>query len=69
MKIKKERLQAAIQDACKTLFEESIILSEEKLYLTQKQYDLDPEGWRRILRQRGLPEDAIEIIPAVFEVK
>lgn len=69
MKIKKERLQQAIEDGAKKLFEDSGRLSAPKLYLTQKQYDLDPEVWKQILRDRGLPENAIEIIPAVFEMK
>lgn len=69
MKIKKEQMQAAIQDACKTLFEDSGQITQSKLYLTQKQYDLDPEGWKKLLKQRGLPEDAIEIIPAVFDIR
>lgn len=42
---------------------------QEKLFLTQKQYDLDPEGWKKLLEQRGLSEDSIEIIPAVFDMK
>lgn len=36
MKIKKERMQEAIQDACKTLFEDSGQITQPKLYLTPK---------------------------------
>ena len=67
MRIKKERIRQAIEKSAKQLFEESIILAPEKLYLTKTQYELDPEGWKKILRQRGLPADAIEIIPEVFK--
>lgn len=67
MKKNKEHLQQAIENSAKRLFEDSGRLNTPKLYLTQKQYDLDPEGWKQILRDKGLPEDAIEIIPKVFK--
>lgn len=67
MKIKKERLQQAIQQQAERLFEETSTLREEKLFLTKSQYELDPEGWKKLIRQRGLPDTAIEIIPEVFK--
>lgn len=66
MKIKKERLHAAIEESAKHLFEESGDIKKEKLYLTRRQYELDLEGWKKLLRQRGLPDDAVEIIPEIF---
>lgn len=69
MKHTKNAIKDAIEKSAARLFEDSGQVTQPKLYLTQKQYDSDPELWKKILRQRGLPEDAIEIIPAVFEVK
>lgn len=67
MKVSKERIQAAIQEGAQRLFEDSGKVPQPKLYLTKKQYDLDPEGWKKMVRQKGLPESAIEIIPDVFQ--
>ena len=69
MKYTKAKIKEAIEQSTAELFEKARQPQQEKLFLTQKQYDLDPEGWKKLLRQRGLSEDSIEIIPAVFDVK
>lgn len=69
MRYTKAKIKKAIKQSAAELFEQSGQPQQEKLFLTQKQYDLDPEGWKRLLRQRGLSEDSIEIIPAVFDIK
>lgn len=66
MRHTKEAIKQAIQDSTRQLFEDSGLLGQPKLYLTRKQYELDPEGWAKVLRQKGLPDDAIEFIPEVF---
>lgn len=69
MKYTKAKIKEAIEQSAAELFEQAGQPQREKLFLTQKQYDLDPEGWKKLLRQLGLSEDSIEIIPAVFDVK
>lgn len=69
MRYTKAKIKEAIEQSAAELFEQTGQPQREKLFLTQKQYDLDPEGWKKLLRQRGLSEDSIEIIPAVFDVK
>ena len=65
----KNRLKRAIEQAVKRLLYDTEQPKERYLYLTSKQYELDPDGWHDVLRQHGLPEDAIKIIPSVFEEK
>lgn len=62
----KEKLKEAIEQASERLLRDSSQPKERYLYLTKKQYESDPDGWHDVLRQRGLPEDAIIIIPEVF---
>lgn len=69
MRYTKAKIKEAIEQSSATLFEKSRPAQQEKLYLTQKQYEFDPEGWKKLLKQRGLSEDSIEIIPAVFDIK
>lgn len=68
-KYHKEKLKKAIVQASRRLFGETCQPKETHLYLTRKQYESDPDGWHDVLRQRGLPEDAIIIIPSVFDTK
>jgi hypothetical protein len=65
----KEKLKKAIEQAAERLFHDSGQPEEEYLYLTRRQYESDPDGWHSVLRQRGLPDDAIVIIPDVFDTK
>lgn len=65
----KNKLKKAIEQAGERLLHDSGQPKERYLYLTKKQYELDPDGWHDVLRQRGLPEDAIKIIPSVFDTK
>ena len=65
----KNRIKKKIEQAAKRLLYESKQPKERYLYLTMEQYDSDPDGWHDVLRQRGLPEDAIKIIPSVFDMK
>lgn len=63
----KERLKKALEEAAARMFHDSGQPKEEHLFLTKKQYESDPDGWHDVLRQRGLPDDAIIIIPEVFK--
>lgn len=65
----KDKLKKAIEQASERLLYDSGQPKERYLYLTRKQYESDPDGWHDVLRQRGLPEDAIKIIPSVFDMK
>jgi len=65
----KDKLKKAIEQAAERLLHDSGQPKERYLYLTKKQYESDPDGWHDVLRQRGLPEDAIKIIPSVFDTK
>ena len=65
----KNRIKKKIEQAAKRLLYESKQPKERYLYLTMEQYEIDPDGWHDVLRQRGLPEDAIKIIPSVFDMK
>lgn len=65
----KNRLKKEIEQAAKRLIYDSKQPKERYLYLTMEQYEIDPDGWHDVLRQRGLPEDAIKIIPSVFDTK
>ena len=56
MRYSKAKIKEAIKQSAAELFEQSAQPQQEKLFLTQKQYDLDPE-------------DSIEIIPAVFDIR
>lgn len=65
----KNRLKKAIEQAARRLLYDSEQPKERYLYLTWEQYESDPDGWHDVLRQRGLPEDAIVFIPDSFEKK
>lgn len=65
----RNKLKKAIEQAAERLLRDSGHPKERYLYLTKKQYESDPDGWHDVLRQRGLPEDAIKIIPSVFDTK
>ena len=65
----KNRIKKAIEQAAKRLLYDSKQPKERYLYLTKEQYEIDPDGWHDVLRQRGLPEGAIKIIPSVFDMK
>jgi len=65
----KKKLKKALEQAAERLFHDTGQPKERYLYLTKKQYESDPDGWHDVLRQRGLPEDAIKIIPSVFDTK
>ena len=65
----KKKLKKALEQAGERLLHDYGQPKERYLYLTRKQYESDPDGWHDILRQRGLPEDAIKIIPSVFDTK
>lgn len=69
MRYTKAKIKEAIEQSAATLFEQGGQPQREKLFLTQKQYNFDPEGWKKLLEQLGLSEDSIEIIPAVFDIK
>lgn len=58
----KNRIKEAIEQEVKRLLYDSEQPKVEYLYLTKEQYESDPDGWHAILRQRGLPEDAIVLI-------
>lgn len=58
----KEKLEKAINHASGRMFYNP----EQHLYLTRKQYEIDPDGWHDVLRQHGLPDDAIVFIPDSF---
>lgn len=40
-------------------------ITESHLYLTKRQYEDDPAGWHTVLRNFGLSNDAIIIIPDI----
>ena len=65
----KEKLKKAIEQAAKRLLYDSKQPKERYLYLTTEQYEIDPDGWHDVLKQRGLPDDAIVFIPDSFEEK
>lgn len=65
----KKAFKKEIEQAIGRLSHKSRQMNERYLYLTREQYEIDPDGWHDVLRQRGLPEDAIKIIPSVFETK
>lgn len=64
--MKKAKIQKAIQEAANRFFHTKVEPHPRKLYLTKRQYECDPDGWHDVLRQSGLPDDAIVIIPEVF---
>ena len=66
-KYHKDKLKKAIEQASERLLRDSGQPKERYLYLTKKQYESDPDGWHDVLRQRGLPDDAIVFIPDVFK--
>lgn len=65
----KNRIKKAIEQAAKRLLYDTEQPKERYLYLTSEQYESDPDGWHDVLRQHGLPEDAIVFIPDSFEEK
>ena len=65
----KKKLKKALEQAAERLFHDTGQPKETYLYLTKKQYESDPDGWHDVLKQRGLPEDAIKIIPSAFDTK
>ena len=56
----KDTLKRAIEAGAKRLMEETNQMQPEHLYLTRKQWALDPEGWEKIIR--GRPGSSIQII-------
>ena len=65
----KNKIKKAIEQAAKRFLYDTEQPKERYLYLTKEQYELDPDGWHDVLRQRGLPEGAIVFIPDSFEEK
>lgn len=63
----KNKIKEAIEQAAKRLLYDSGQPKVEYLYLTKEQYEIDPDGWHTVLRQRGLPKDAIVIIPELTD--
>lgn len=63
----KEKLEKAIDRAINHASGRMFYYPEQHLYLTRKQYEIDPDGWHDVLRQRGLPDDAIIFIPEIFK--
>lgn len=59
----KSALIMGIQTAAKKVLESTAVPTAPYLFLTQRQYNLDPEGWKARLRDAGAPEDHIIIIP------
>lgn len=59
----KSALIQGIQKATKGVLEATAVPTAPYLFLTQRQYNLDPEGWKARLRDAGAPEDHIIIIP------
>lgn len=62
----KEQFKRAIENASARLLHDTGQSKERYLYLTRKQYEIDPDGWHDVLRQHGLPDDAIVFIPDSF---
>lgn len=65
----KKKLKKAIDHAINHVLGRMTYEPERRLYLTRKQYEIDPDGWHDVLRQFGLPDDAIVFIPDSFEKK
>ena len=65
----KNKIKKAIEQAAKRLLYDTEQPKERYLYLTKEQYEIDPDGWHDVLRQRGLPEGAIVFIPDSFKEK
>ena len=65
----KNKLKKALEEAAAGMFHDPGKPKEVHLFLTRKQYESDPDGWHDVLRQRGLPDDAIIIVPSVFDTK
>lgn len=63
-----EEFVSSLMQLRNVLFAETGVLQMPYLYLTQEQYDLSPELWKRCLRQHNVPETNIIIIPGVKEV-
>lgn len=59
----KAALIQGIQKATKKALEATAVPTAPYLFLTKRQYDCDPEGWKAQLRAAGAPEDHIIIIP------
>lgn len=59
----KEQFLEALNNESIKLYQEGTVISEPHLYLTQAQYDEDPEFWKRMLRVYNLPETNVIIIP------
>lgn len=59
----KAALIRGIQKAAEGVLEATAVPTAPYLFLTQRQYNLDPEGWKARLRDAGAPEDHIIIIP------
>lgn len=59
----KSALIQGIQKATKNSLAATAVPTAPYLFLTQRQYNLDPESWKAQLRAAGAPEDYIIIIP------
>lgn len=59
----KSALIRVIQAATEEALESTAVPTAPYLFLTQRQYNLDPDGWKARLRDAGAPEDHIIIIP------
>lgn len=56
-------LRKAIEKTISRLHREPSTQRKTHLFLTKKQYESDPDGWHEMLRQHGLPDSAIVIVP------
>ena len=62
----KSALILGIQSAAKKVLEATAVPTAPYLFLTQRQYNLDPEGWKARLRDAGAPEDQISWCHPLF---
>lgn len=60
-------LQKAIADVIRKELQTEDDPNSRRLYMTKAQYELDPDGWRTILRDAGLPEENIVVVPPTIE--
>lgn len=59
-------MQIMIHNAVADVLTSTQKVKKPKLYLTQAQYNVDPDFWKKVIKQKGGREEDIIIVPSVI---
>lgn len=61
------KMQVMIHNAIADILTSTQKVKQPNLLLTQEQYDVDPNFWKKAIRQKGGREEDIIIVPSIIK--